>query len=104
MSDDNMQIGLFDNDPVKVEYDELVKVMNYHCDRYYNDDEPEISDYEYDQMNQRLKQIEKEHPEFVREDSPSKRVGWKAEKGILVKHNVPMLSLLDVFRSSLTPQ
>ena len=97
MSGDDMQIGLFDNDPVKMEYDELVKVMNYHCDRYYNDDEPEISDYEYDQMNLRLKQIEKEHPEFVREDSPSKRVGWKAEKGILIKHNVPMLSLLDVF-------
>ena len=70
MSDDAMQIGLFDNDPVKIEYDELVKVMNYHCDRYYNDDEPEISDYEYDQMNLRLKQIEKEHPEFVRRILP----------------------------------
>ncbi|MCQ2504355.1 MAG: NAD-dependent DNA ligase LigA [Saccharofermentans sp.] len=96
MSESN-QIGLFDNNPVKNEYDELVKVLNYHCDRYYNEDEPEISDYEYDQMNLRLKQIEKEHPEFIREDSPSRRVGWKAQKGILVKHNVPMLSLLDVF-------
>ena len=97
MNELDNQIDMFGTNDIKNEYDELVKVMNYHCDRYYNEDEPEISDYEYDQLNLRLKQIEKEHPELVREDSPSKRVGWKAEKGILVKHNVPMLSLLDVF-------
>ncbi len=91
------QMDMFGDNDLKNEYDELVRVMNYHCDRYYNDDEPEISDYEYDQLNLRLKQIEKEHPELIREDSPSRRVGWKAEKGVLIKHNVPMLSLLDVF-------
>ena len=92
------QQSIFDDlSSVSNEYDELVKTMNYHCDRYYNDDEPEISDYEYDQMNLRLKEIEKEHPELVRADSPSRRVGWKAEKGVLVKHDVPMLSLQDVF-------
>ena len=48
-------------------------------------------------MNNRLKEIEKEHPDWIVPESPSKRVGWKAEKGILVKHNVPMLSLQDVF-------
>jgi len=84
-------------DPLLEEYDELVKTLNYHCDRYYNQDEPEISDYEYDQLNLRLKKIEAEHPEIIRDDSPSRRVGWKAEKGVLVKHNVPMLSLQDVF-------
>ncbi len=100
MKDIDNQMSLFENtdvDPVKAEYDELVRVMNYHCDRYYNDDEPEISDYEYDQLNLKLKKIEAEHPEMIRDDSPSKRVGWKAEKGVLVKHNVPMLSLQDVF-------
>jgi len=97
MSQLDNQIDMFGNDALKSEYDELVRVMNYHCDRYYNEDEPEISDYEYDQLNLRLKEIEKEHPELIREDSPSRRVGWKAEKGIHVKHNVPMLSLLDVF-------
>ncbi len=100
MKDIDNQMSLFENtdvDPVKAEYDELVRVMNYHCDRYYNDDEPEISDYEYDQLNLKLKKIEAEHPELIRDDSPSKRVGWKAEKGVLVKHNVPMLSLQDVF-------
>ena len=79
------------------EYLELVKKLNHFAELYYSKDEPEISDYEYDTMNNRLKQIEKEHPDWVVSDSPSVRVGWKAEKGVLVKHNVPMLSLQDVF-------
>ena len=81
----------------KEEYLELVKTLNYHAERYYAQDEPEISDFEYDTMNNRLKEIEKEHPDWVVPESPSRRVGWKAEKGVLVKHNVPMLSLQDVF-------
>ena len=92
------QMSIFDDKAeLKNEYDELVKTLNYHCERYYNDDEPEISDAEYDALNRRLKQIENENPELISKDSPSLRVGWKAEKGILVKHNVPMLSLQDVF-------
>ena len=79
------------------EYLELVKKLNHFAELYYSKDEPEISDYEYDSMNNRLKKLEKEHPDWVVPDSPSVRVGWKAEKGILVKHNVPMLSLQDVF-------
>ena len=97
----NDQISIFDNgSSLENEYRELVKTLNYHCDRYYNEDTPEISDYEYDMLNQRLKAIEREHPELISDDSPSRRVGWKAEKGILVKHNVPMLSLQDVFDRS----
>ena len=92
------QLSMFDNDPkLEEEYKSLVKTLNYHCERYYNDDEPEISDAEYDALNRRLKEIEKEHPEMITKDSPSLRVGWKATKGVLVKHNVPMLSLQDVF-------
>lgn len=92
------QISLFEQDNALYdEYKELVRVLNYHCERYYRDDEPEISDFEYDQLNTRLKEIEKNHPEMVSPDSPSLRVGWKATKGVLVKHNVPMLSLQDVF-------
>ncbi|MCR4768322.1 MAG: NAD-dependent DNA ligase LigA [Saccharofermentans sp.] len=79
------------------EYLELVKKLNHFAELYYSKDEPEISDYEYDTMNNRLKELEKEHPEWIVPESPSKRVGWKAEKGVLVKHNVPMLSLQDVF-------
>ena len=79
------------------EYEQLVDTLNRNAKLYYDEDAPAISDYEYDMMNNRLKEIEKEHPEWVTEDSPSRRVGWKAEKGILVKHDVPMLSLQDVF-------
>jgi DNA ligase (NAD+) len=84
-------------DQEKNEYLELVKKLNHFAELYYSKDEPEISDYEYDTMNNRLKEIEKEHPDWIVPESPSKRVGWKAEKGVLVKHNVPMLSLQDVF-------
>lgn len=95
------QLDLFSaiqgEDRERNEYLELVKKLNHFAELYYSKDEPEISDYEYDTMNNRLKEIEKEHPDWIIPESPSRRVGWKAEKGILVKHNVPMLSLQDVF-------
>ena len=88
-----------DTDLIKKEYEGLVKTIKYHMDLYYNQDEPEISDYEYDMLMQRLKEIEKEHPEFVKKDSPSKIVGGvaKREAGVKITHNVPMLSIEDVF-------
>ena len=78
---------------------ELRDKINYHSDRYYNQDNPEISDYEFDMLMQQLKRLEKEHPELVTEDSPTQHVGGTAKRtaGILVHHNVPMLSLQDVF-------
>ncbi len=81
------------------EVKELRKEIEYHSNRYYNMDEPEITDYEYDQLMLRLKAIEKEHPELVEATSPTQKVGGnvKREAGVLVRHNVPMLSLQDVF-------
>lgn len=78
---------------------ELRKQITYHSDRYYNQDEPEISDYDFDMMMKELKQLEKEHPELVTSDSPTQQVGGAAKRtaGVLVRHNVPMLSLQDVF-------
>ena len=68
-------------------------------DRYYNQDDPQITDHEYDQLMQELKTLEKEHPAWITPDSPTQRVGGaaKREAGVLVRHNVPMLSLQDVF-------
>lgn len=83
----------------KSRYIELKKQIEYHMDKYYNQDAPEISDYEYDMLMQEFKAIEKEHPELVDKDSPSQNVGGKAkrEAGVTVAHNVPMLSIQDVF-------
>ena len=78
---------------------ELKKILEYHIERYYNQDNPEISDYEYDMLMQELKALEKEYPELVTPDSPTQKVGGSAKRqaGVLVRHNVPMLSLQDVF-------
>jgi DNA ligase (NAD+) len=85
---------------IKQEIEQLREQIRYHNDRYYNQDDPEISDYEYDQLSLRLRKLEKEHPEIDQSDSPTQKVGGtaKREAGILVKHNVPMLSLQDVFQ------
>lgn len=73
--------------------------IEYHNNRYYNEDSPEITDYEYDMMMQNLKALEKAYPDLESKDSPSVHVGGSAKRkaGVLVHHNVPMLSLTDVF-------
>lgn len=83
----------------KNEYDLLCKKIDYHMDRYYNQDSPKISDYEYDQLMIQLKEAEKEHPEWVTPDSPTQKIGGtvKREAGVKVTHDVPMLSIEDVF-------
>lgn len=80
-------------------YEELCRMISYHMDRYYNQDDPEITDREYDEMMMELRALEKENPGLVTPDSPTQRVGGSAkrEAGVLVRHNVPMLSLQDVF-------
>ncbi len=80
-------------------YEELTKIIRQHMEYYYDQDDPRITDQEYDALMRELKAIEKEHPELVTPDSPTQRVGGSAkrEAGVLVRHNVPMLSLQDVF-------
>jgi DNA ligase (NAD+) len=84
---------------INKEIEELREQIRYHNDRYYNQDDPELSDYEYDQLSLQLRKLEQEHPEYVDMSSPTQKIGGaaKREAGILVKHNVPMLSLQDVF-------
>ena len=59
----------------KARIDELRKQIEYHSNRYYNEDNPEISDYEFDQMMQELKRLEQEHPQYASGDSPTQKVG-----------------------------
>lgn len=88
-----------DRNQAEARIKELKQELEYHIERYYNQDNPEISDYEYDKKMQELKKLEQEYPELVSEDSPTQKVGGtaKREAGVLVRHNVPMLSLQDVF-------
>ena len=81
------------------EYKNLCDTIKYHMDRYYNQDAPEISDYEYDQLMLQLKAVEKEHPELISEDSPTRIIGGSVKRtaGVTVEHDVPMLSIQDVF-------
>ncbi len=87
------------SEEIRSEYLKLVKTIKHHMDLYYNQDTPEISDYEYDQLMQRLKKIELDNPELITKDSPSQIVGGtaKREAGVKITHNVPMLSIEDVF-------
>ncbi|AEC00100.1 NAD-dependent DNA ligase LigA [Selenomonas sputigena] len=84
---------------VKKELAQLRRTIRHHNVRYYNDDNPEISDYEYDQLMLQLKALEREYPELITENSPTQKVGGTAKRtaGTLVRHDVPMLSLQDVF-------
>ncbi len=76
----------------------LRKEISYHSKRYYENDAPEISDFEYDKMFEELKVLEAAHPEFYSESSPTQRVGGAAlDKFEKVQHEVRMASLTDVF-------
>jgi DNA ligase (NAD+) len=79
---------------VRRRIDELTREVNRHNRLYYALDQPEISDAEYDRLLRELQELEREHPEFARPDSPSRRVGAPPAEGFAeVLHRVPMLSL-----------
>lgn len=80
-------------------YERLKQKIEYHMDLYYNQNTNEISDFEYDQMMLKLKEMEKEHPEWVTKDSPTQKIGGvaKREAGVTITHHVPMLSIQDLF-------
>lgn len=83
---------------VKEYIKQLREKIRYHADKYYNQDAPEISDYEYDMLLQELKNLELMNPDLVTDDSPTKKVIGNVKEGFLeVRHEVPMLSLQDVF-------
>jgi DNA ligase (NAD+) len=78
--------------------DELRKQINYHINRYFVLDSPEISDAEYDGLMQQLRKLEAEYPQFLTPDSPSQRVGAAPVAALgIVEHPLPLLSLGNAF-------
>ena len=80
-------------------YEKMVQVALKANTAYYDNDDPIMSDYEYDEMMMGIKKFEKENPDLIDKNSPTQKVGGTASKSDLkkVKHIVPMLSLTDVF-------
>lgn len=76
----------------------LREKLRYHNEKYYDQDAPEISDYEYDMLQRELRALEAAHPEYVDADSPTQRVGGTASgRFAKVTHAYPLESLQDVF-------
>ena len=87
-----------DKEKAKKRIDELNKLTAYYASKYYDDDNPEISDFEYDMLMNELKNLEKQFPEFINADSLTQKVGGTVKEGFeKVTHVVPLQSLQDVF-------
>ncbi|MBQ9931818.1 MAG: NAD-dependent DNA ligase LigA, partial [Firmicutes bacterium] len=79
---------------IKSRIDRLTDELNYHSRKYYMEDSPEISDFEYDQKLAELARLEEEAPLFRRADSPTSRVGGQALKQFSqITHRLPVMSL-----------
>jgi DNA ligase (NAD+) len=78
---------------IRKEIESLRVEINRHSDLYYQSDAPEISDYEFDQLLERLKALEVEHPDLITPDSPTQRIGGKADSLKPFTHTVPLMSL-----------
>ena len=82
----------------KVRAAELRQLIDYHNRKYYVDAAPEISDREFDRLLEELQKIEKEHPDLVTPDSPTRRVGGAPiDEFRSVRHRVPMLSIDNTY-------
>ena len=88
-------MNLFDlaENNIKTEIETLRAEINRHNELYYQKNAPEIADFEFDKLLERLKQLEAENPEFVTPDSPTQRVGGRAEGFKPFVHRVPLMSL-----------
>ena len=83
---------------MKERMNELIDIINEADYNYHTLDNPTITDQEYDMLLRELFDIEAEHPEWVREDSPTQHAGGKIIEGFnKVQHKIPMMSLSDVF-------
>ena len=83
---------------IKKEIQRLREELDFHNYKYYVENSPVISDYEYDQLLKKLEKLEKEYPEFKTLDSPTQRVGGQPLEGFeTVEHMIPMLSLANTY-------
>ena len=83
---------------IKKEIQRLREELDFHNYKYYVENSPIISDYEYDQLLKKLEKLEKEYPEFKTLDSPTQRVGGQPLDGFeTVEHMIPMLSLANTY-------
>lgn len=88
---------MYENE-IQKEIVKLTETLCYHSKKYYVDDSPEISDYEYDMMMRKLKKLEENYPQYRLEHSPTQRVGGEVLTSFQsVLHEVPLKSLQDVF-------
>lgn len=86
------------SEAVKKRMEELSSELLYHSRKYYEEDAPEISDFEYDALMRELTELEGKYPEYAKVDSPTRLVGGAAlDKFEKVQHTVPLKSLSDVF-------
>ena len=77
---------------------ELRKQTQYYADKYYDEDKPEISDFEYDMLMVELRNLENKFPDLIDKDSLTQKVGGHVKEGFeKVEHEVPLQSLQDVF-------
>ena len=87
-----------DKKQAKNRIDELRKQTDYYAKKYYDDDSPEISDFEYDMLMLELRNLEEQYPEFITKESLTQHVGGTVKDGFeKVEHEVPLQSLLDIF-------
>ena len=78
--------------------EELRKKTEYYAQKYYDEDNPEISDFEYDMLMVELRNLEKQYPEFITKESLTQKVGGHVKEGFeKVTHEVPLQSLQDIF-------
>lgn len=87
-----------DKKQAKKRIDELREKVEYYAKKYYDEDKPEITDFEYDMLMVELRDLEKEYPEFISKESLTQKVGGHVKEGFeKVTHEIPLQSLQDIF-------
>ena len=87
-----------DKESAKKRIIELREITSYHAKKYYDEDNPEISDFEYDMLMLELRNLENQYPDLITSDSLTQHVGGTVKEGFeKVEHEVPLQSLQDIF-------